>query len=118
MIEKDFAERFAAEWISAWNSRNLEAVLSHYSDDFEMSSPVITQVMGEASGKLKGKEAVGAYWAKALERIPTLHFELKTILVGVDSITLYYQGHRGMSAEVFFFNENHLVFKAFAHYSL
>lgn len=118
MIEKDFAERFAEEWISAWNNHDLEAVLSHYTDDFEMSSPVIIQVVGEASGKLKGKDNVAAYWAKALERLPNLHFDLKTILVGVDSITLYYQGHRGMSAEVFFFDENHLVYKAFAHYSL
>jgi ketosteroid isomerase-like protein len=118
MLEKDFAEKFAAEWIAAWNSHNLEAVLSHYTDDFEMTSPVITQITGEASGKLKGKEAVGAYWATALERLPDLHFDLANILVGVDSITLYYKGHRGFSAELLFFDETGMVFKAFAHYAL
>ena len=118
MIEKDFADKFAAEWIEAWNNHDLEAVLTHYTEDFEMTSPVITQVTGETSGKLKGKAAVGAYWAKALERIPVLHFELKDILVGVDTITLYYKGHRGMSAELFFFNEGGMVYKSCAHYAL
>ena len=116
MIEKDFADRFAADWISAWNSHNLEAVLTHYTEDFEMTSPLIPLVTGEASGKLKGKETVGAYWSKALERIPNLHFDLISILRGVKTITLYYQGHRGLSAEVFFFDETGKVFKAFAHY--
>jgi hypothetical protein len=118
MLDKDFSEQFAAEWIAAWNSHDLEAVLSHYTDDFEMSSPVIIQVMGEASGKLKGKETVGTYWAKALGLLPNLHFDLTSILVGVDSITLYYKGHRGFSAEVLFFNEAGKVYKAFAHYAL
>jgi hypothetical protein len=118
MIDKAFAEKFAAEWISAWNDHNLEAVLSHYTEDFEMTSPVIIQVMGEASGKLKGKDAVGGYWAKAMERLPNLHFELESILVGIDTITLYYKGHRGFSAEVFFFDETAMVFKSFAHYAL
>ena len=52
------------------------AVLEHYEDDFEMSSPIIVTLMGEPSGKLKGKAAVGAYWAKALKALPGLRFEL------------------------------------------
>jgi hypothetical protein len=116
MIEKDFAERFAAEWVTAWNNHDLEAILTHYTDDFEMTSPIIQRLMGEPTGKLKGKEAVGAYWAKALAGLPDLHFDLISILRGVKTITLYYQGHRGFSAEVFFFNENGKVFKSFAHY--
>jgi SnoaL-like protein len=118
MLDKAFAENFAAEWIAAWNSHDLDRVLSHYAGDFEMSSPIIAQIADEPSGKLKGKEAVGAYWAKALARIPTLHFELVTTLVGANSITLYYKGHRGMSAEVFIFGPDKKVAAAFAHYAL
>ena len=118
MLDKAFAENFAAEWIAAWNSHDLDRILSHNAGDFEMSSPIIAQIAGEPSGKLKGKEAVGAYWAKALARIPTLHFELVTTLVGVNSITLYYKGHRGMSAEVFIFGPDKKVAASFAHYAL
>ena len=36
--------------------------------------------MGEPSGKLRGKAAVGGYWAKALQILPDLYFELVTAL--------------------------------------
>lgn len=91
-------------------------MLSHYADDFEMSSPVIIKVAGEPSGSLKGKEAVGAYWAKALQLVPNLRFELIATLVGVNSVTLYYHGVSGPAAEVFHFDQAGKVTRAYAHY--
>ncbi len=117
MLDRTFAEHFAADWIDSWNSHDLSRILSHYADDFEMTSPVIIKMAGEQSGILKGKKDVGAYWAKALQLSPELHFELVTTLIGVDSITLYYQGVRGLSAEVFHFNQEGKVTKAYAHYT-
>ena len=38
MMENGFAERFANVWIAAWNSHDLERILAHYEDEFEMSS--------------------------------------------------------------------------------
>ena len=116
MITKEFADHFVAEWLDAWNSHDVEHVLSHYTDDFEMSSAFIIQVAGEPSGKLKGKAAVGAYWRAALERMPTLHFEHFTTFVGIDSIIIHYKGARGMAAELFFFNDDLQVWKCCAHY--
>jgi len=117
IMEKGFAERFAKEWIAAWNSHDLERILAHYEDDFEMSSPIITTLIGERSGKLRGKVAVGAYWAKALRSIPNLRFELLAALAGVNSITVYYQGHRGLAAEVLHLSASGKVKEAFAHYA-
>jgi ketosteroid isomerase-like protein len=117
MITRELAEKFSTQWIEAWNSHDLDRILSHYSDDFEMSSPYIAQIAGEPSGTLQGKAAVGAYWAKALERTPTLRFELIQTLAGVDSVTIYYRGARGLAAEVFFFGADGLVVKACAHYA-
>ncbi len=37
-----------------------------------MSSLFIMQSAGESTGKLEGKEAVGAYWRKVLTLIPGL----------------------------------------------
>lgn len=117
MIDKTFADHFARDWIDAWNSHDLDRILSHYSDTFEMSSPVIIQIADEPSGRLEGKAAVGAYWKKALTRIPDLHFELLTTLIGVDSITLYYKGPRGLAAEVFHFDKDNKVARTYAHYA-
>jgi ketosteroid isomerase-like protein len=116
-MEKGFAERFAKEWVAAWNSHDLARVLAHYEDDFEMSSPIITILIGEPSGKLRGKAAVGAYWAKALRTIPDLRFELLAALAGVNSVTVYYQGHRGQAAEVLHFGPSGKVREASAHYA-
>jgi len=117
MMDKKFAEHFASDWIDSWNSHDLGRILSHYSDQFEMTSPVIVQVAGEPSGTLAGKDAVGAYWAKALQRLPELRFELLSTLLGVNSITLYYRGPRGLAAEVFHFGPDKKVVKAYARYA-
>ena len=118
-MDTTFAEHFATEWLAAWNAHDLPRILSHYADDFEMTSPVIVQLAGEPTGKLKGKAAVGAYWEKALKLIPDLHFELMGVLTGVDSITLYYKGAKGrLATEVFHFDVNGKVVRAFAHYAV
>jgi len=116
-MDTTFAERFGREWVAAWNSHDLEHILGHYDDDFEMSSPIIIALAGEPSGKLRGKPAVRAYWAKALEKSPDLHFELLTVLAGVNSVTVYYRGPRGLVAEVLHFGPSGKVATAFAHYA-
>jgi hypothetical protein len=117
MIDTEFAECFAHEWIEAWNSHDLEAVLSHYSDDFEMSSPFIVSFSPDSGGTLRGKEAVGAYWSAALEKFSDLYFVLDSVLVGADSIALTYTSVLDKKAvEVFFFDGNGKVVKAAAHY--
>ena len=115
MITREFADHFAKEWINSWNSHDLEGILSHYTDDFEMASPYIAQIVGEPSGVLKGKTAVAAYWAKALQRMPTMRFELHSTLVGAESLVIYYRGARGMAAELFSFDAQGKVAKACAH---
>jgi SnoaL-like domain len=118
MIDKAFSEQFAREWIDAWNCHDLPRVLSHYSDEFEMSSPLIVHIEGEPSGMLKGKSAVGAYWKKALQLVPDLRFELLATLIGVNSLTLYYKSARGLSAEVLHFDLNRKIVRAYAHYMM
>jgi ketosteroid isomerase-like protein len=118
MITKDRATEFAEDWIDSWNSHDLTRILSHYTNDFEMSSPRIVQVMNEPSGTLKGKSNVRGYWEKSLAQSPDLRFELKEVLVGVDSLVIYYHNvTRGKkAAEVFIFNPESQVVKSMAHY--
>ena len=116
MITREQADRFAHEWIAAWNSHNLTRILAHYSDDFTMASPHIAVVAQEPTGVLHGKTAVASYWAKALELLPDLQFTLISTFVGADSVAIHYQGVRGPAVEVFFFNQAGLVYKAAAHY--
>ena len=116
MISSEFASQFSQEWLSAWNAHDLESILSHYADDFEMISPYIVAITGESSGVLKGKKAIGEYWGTALAKYPELHFELRQVLIGVQSVVIYYQGIKGMAAETFVFNQEGEVMKSIAHY--
>jgi len=118
MIVSQFAIEFANHWIEAWNSHDLDEILSHYTDDFEMSSPVIVGTMNEPSGKLKGKESIRVYWSKALAKYPDLRFEKLHVLSGIGSVTIIYNGVRGLSAEVFHFNNQAKVYATYAHYDL
>jgi hypothetical protein len=118
MIDKAFAVDFATDWIASWNDHDLDRILAHYSDDFEMNSPYIITLINEPSGTLRGKEAVRSYWIKALNLLPNLHFELIETLAGVNSVTLFYKSVRGPSIEVFHFNPDGKVARAYAHYPI
>ena len=118
ILNADFALSFARSWLDGWNQHDIDAVLSHYVDDFELASPLIPSIAGESSGVLHGKADVRAYWKQGLAQIPDLHFELKEVLTGVDSITLYYRGHRGMVAEMLWFDGTGKVKKAWVCYAI
>ncbi len=118
MISRQFAEHFAEEWISAWNAHDLVRILSHYEDDFEMASPRIADIAGEPSGVLRGKESVGAYWAKGLRLIPDLHFEQVGVFLGARSVAIHYRNQtRRLVIEVFEIGTSGLVTGAAAHYA-
>lgn len=106
-LDPDRALEFAQRWISAFNSRDLERILSLYDDDFTMSSPYIVERMGIGSGSLAGKENIRPYWEQALAVDPPLRFELMGVFAGVTSITIYYRsvGHR-LVCESLSFNDH------------
>ena len=119
MIDPQWALSFAREWIEAWNSHDLERILSHYSEDFEMASPLIVERMGEPSGVLKGKAAVRPYWEQGLAAQPPLRFELLDVLTGIRSITIYYRSvGRRVVAEVLEFNPQKEVVRGAAHWAV
>jgi ketosteroid isomerase-like protein len=115
-MNQALANHFAQDWLDAWNAHDLDRVLSHYTEDFEMHSPLIVQIAGLPEGRLQGKQAIAAYWAKALSLAPNLKFKLHATYLGADSVALHYEGVRGPAIEVFFFNEAGLVIRAAAHY--
>ena len=83
------------DWISAWNSRDLERVLALYTEDSEMTSDRIPALGLDASGTLRGMDRLRAYWGAALKRLPDLHFELIDLFVSPDSVVVLYQNERG-----------------------
>lgn len=98
-----FAERFAADWLGAWNRRDLEGVLAHYSDNFEMSSPLIAKVTGILPPVYRVKQRYAVTGSRLCEA--ELKMEAINTLVGVSSWVINYHGPAGLSPEFFFFND-------------
>ena len=82
-------------WVEAWNARDLERVLKLYDEAVVMTSDRIPVMGFDASGTVHGKDALRAYWAKALGLIPGLHFTLIDTYVSPDSVVVFYQNERG-----------------------
>ena len=118
MISREQALTFANEWVEAWNAHDLPRVLEHYTDDFEMSSPLIIQMGLSESGTLKGKQQIGDYRQKGLAKYPDLHFKIIDVLSSVNSVIIYYHTiNDKLSAELFMFNDEGRVYKSAGHYN-
>ena len=94
-MTKDDAWKFANHWVAAWNAHDLHAILSHYEDTVELTSPVAAKLLGTPDGKVIGKQNLRAYFQRGLEAYPDLHFHLEDVLWGLNSVVLYYANQKG-----------------------
>ena len=118
LVNKAFSNTIANDWGAAWNAHDLPRVLQHYTEDFQMISPFIARIAENASGTLIGKEAVGNYWAKALQKYPDLHFTVHEVLFCVNSVCICYDSILGLQAvEWLLFDESGLVVAASGSYN-
>lgn len=118
VVDDAFAHAFAVEWCDAWNSGVLERVMAHYTDDFEMASPIIAQRGIDPGGVLKGKAAVGAYWGAALATAnPPIRFELIAAYAGARSVSIHYRSvGRKYVVETLTFDDDRRAIKGSACY--
>ena len=82
-------------WVETWNARDLEGVLALYDEAAVMTSDRIPMLGFDASGTVRGKDALRAYWGKALGLLPNLHFTLIDLFVSPDSVVVFYANERG-----------------------
>lgn len=111
--------RFAADWIGAWNSHNLDTIMEHYSDDIEFYSPLIQQVGVNAEGRITNKPDLRNYFSIGLQKYPDLKFELYHTLKGVHSLVLFYKSiNNKYASEYMELNNQGKITVVKAHYTL
>lgn len=119
MLNKNWAQQWALEWIDAFNSHDLDRIFALYDDDFEMHSPYIIERMSELSGQLIGKKAVAPYWQQSLALQPPIQFELIDVFVGVAQLSVVYRSiGRKVVCESFRFNADGKVIWGCSQHSL
>jgi SnoaL-like domain len=110
-------ERFAHEWLAAWNAHELEGVLRHFSDHATFCSPFAATLLPETGGRLAGKGAIRNYWRLGLSRTPDLHFTLEQVFAGVETLAILYRNQRQVRVVEILRFEAGLVVDAFATYA-
>jgi hypothetical protein len=101
---------FAADWVEAWNSHDLDRVLSHYEEDVVLTSPRVRLFLGRDDCTIRGKAALRDYMGTALKRVPDLCFTLDRVFSGVNAVVLEFHTHQGRhTAEFMEFGRNGLV---------
>jgi ketosteroid isomerase-like protein len=117
-VTKEEALNLANQWVAAWNSHDLEAILTHYEDAVELTSPAAAQLLGTPDGKVVGKPNLKAYFQRGLQAYPELHFRLEDVLLGVNSVVLYYTNQKGThTAEFMELSASGKVARVVANYS-
>jgi hypothetical protein len=112
------ARKIADDWTRAWNSHDLEAIMSHYAPEVVLISPTAAKLLGDSSGTIKGKEAVRSYFARGLEAFPNLSFELLDVMWGISSVVLYYLNQKGTKTGEFMeLDANQKVSRVVANYN-
>jgi ketosteroid isomerase-like protein len=77
-MTNDDAAAYAAQWTRDWNNRDIDAVLAHFHQDVEFTSPTALAVMGAPT--IRGTASLREYWAKALSQIISLRFTLDRVV--------------------------------------
>jgi hypothetical protein len=117
LSEAEFRQ-FAHHWVRAWNSHDLDAIVSHYAPEVVLTSPAAAKLLNDPSGTVTGKEAVRSYFERGLEAYPNLTFELLDVMWGISSVILYYRNQRGTKTGEFMeFDANQKVVRVVANYS-
>jgi ketosteroid isomerase-like protein len=101
--------RFADEWVRAWNAHDVEAVLAHFHDDVEFTSPVAARLLPETGGVVRGKPALREYWVHALGLLPDLRFEVVAVYRGESVLVINYRNQRGQLVNEILRFDGHLV---------
>lgn len=105
------ARAFAEYWISEWNRKDVEGVLSHFSERVVFTSPRAKAIVG--SSRVEGKSILREYWTKAIDQIQTIHFTLDYALSDGDRVGIVYiaeiDGRRMRCVEFMVFGDDGLV---------
>ena len=117
-MTKDQAWSLADDWATSWNAHDLDAIMAHYDEQVELTSPVAARLLGTPDGHVTGKANLRAYFRRGLEAYPHLHFQIEDVLWGLTSVVLYYRNQNGAhTAEFMDLSPSGKVVRVVAHYS-
>jgi len=83
-------EAVAIKWFEAFNTHDLEALLSLYHNEAKHYSPKLKIRKPETNGLVQGKNALREWWQDAFERLPTLNYTYTTLTANNERVFMEY----------------------------
>ncbi|MBP8066471.1 MAG: nuclear transport factor 2 family protein [Flavobacterium sp.] len=83
-------QSIAFRWFDAFNTKQLEKLLSLYDDEAQHFSPKLKIRQPETKGLVVGKEAMRAWWQDAFDRLPSLHYKVTSLTANTDRVFMEY----------------------------
>ena len=118
MLTMQEAQQFAEDWCQAWNSHDLNGIMSRYANDVVLTSPTAARLLKDPSGRVVGKDALLNYFRVGLQAFPNLEFRVLDVTCGISSVVVYYANQNGSKVcELMEFDSDRKVSKVVAHYS-
>jgi len=110
------ADAFAIDWLSAWNSHDLDRIVSHYHADVEYHSPFVARLTGRP--RLESIEALREYVQTGLTRYPDLQLgPILHVAPGADSIAIVYRSvEQLLAVETLVRDGDGLIVRVYCHY--
>lgn len=88
VVQKNLS--IAHAWFEAFNSHNLEKLISLYDQDAEHFSPKLKLRFPETNGLVIGKDALRKWWKDAFERLPSLKYKVTSLTANSDRVFMEY----------------------------
>ena len=86
----DALKQIALKWFEAFNSHDLEKLLSLYDEDAIHYSPKLKIHQPDTNGWIKGKDTLRNWWADAFQRLPQLHYQVLKLTADDEQVFMEY----------------------------
>jgi hypothetical protein len=123
-LSQDFISNHIKQWINAWNSKDIELILSLYSDNIEFSSPKIKKLFSDYDTNIiKDKDSLKKYFSIGLQKFPNLIFEPIDFVTKDNIIILEYVAYPNDQVkwnvlEKFEFDKSEKIIKSSVYYGI
>jgi hypothetical protein len=85
----------ADAWLAAWQARDLDAIMSCYSEDVDFVASTVVRRWARDDGRLRGAAELRRHFARGLELAPGLTFTEEAFLTSPSGYVLGYRRENG-----------------------
>lgn len=90
IIADNIAQALIETMFSNWNKQDLNALMKLFSDNIELVSNKVMDLLPDANGRIRGSNTLRTYWGALMQLYPNYRFRLKRFQVEEETIVVYY----------------------------